>query len=221
VSSDQDPSPARQVYRTTGSTVAWWAWLVFAVAVLAVLALRYHDHPAAVTAALIIAITGIMYACALRPRIVADAAGLTVHNPLRTHVLPWPVVTKVDLAQTLQVHHCGPSGSARERIVHSWAIQSSGRAMTRSAVRARRAARRAQPEPGYARLPEEARLALQGSAAEFITRQLDERVRAEHQRAGPGEPDTGPVAAAQVHWAWWPLAGMVLPLLLLLIVVLA
>jgi Bacterial PH domain len=197
--------------------VAWWAWLVFAVVVLAVLALRQHDHGAAVTAVLIIAITGVMYACALRPRIVADAAALTVHNPLRTHVLPWPVVTKVDLAQTLQVHY---SGSARERIVHSWAVQSSGRAMTRSAVRARRAARRAQPEPGYARLPEEARIALQGSTAEFITRQLDERVRAEHQRAAPGEADTGPVAAAQVHWARWPIAGMVMPLLLLVIVVL-
>jgi Bacterial PH domain len=244
VAAEQDPAAGRQVYRTTGAVVAWWAWLVFAVAVLLVLAVREHQHAAAVTAAVIVTVTGVMYACALRPRIVADRAALTVHNPFRSHALPWPVITKVELAQTLQVHYTAAPGGPRERVVHSWAVQSSGRAMTRSRVRARRAERRGQPEPGLAHLPEEARIALQGSVAEFIARQLADRVRAEHGRArppgtpiphsvaGPGVGAPGaaappgvaaPSAAspqlARAHWAWWPMAAIAVPLLALVILV--
>ena len=98
----------RQVYRTTGSLVAWWAWAAFAVAALIVLALSHHDHAALVTAVVVLAISGIMYACALRPRIVADAAGVTVVNPLRVHVLPWAAVSQVDLVHNVRVHYRGP-----------------------------------------------------------------------------------------------------------------
>jgi hypothetical protein len=108
-------------------------------------------------------------------------------------------------------------------VVHSWAVQSSGRSQVRSQVRARRAMRRQQPEPGCTRLPEDAATALRGSAAEFAARQLDERVQAEHQRAehqaaSPGQPATDVPQAAQARWAWGPIAGIVLPLLLLVIV---
>jgi hypothetical protein len=216
VSSERDWPGDRQVYRTTGSVVLWWAWLVFAVVSLVLLAVSGHNHSAAVTALLIIAITGIAYACAQRPRIVADDTGITVVNPLRVHTLPWAVVTKVDQAQTVQVHHArsaGSPGAPRDGVVHSWAVQTSARARTRGELRARRAARQTPREAGYARLPEEARVALQGSAAEFIARQLNERAGLERQRAGPGSPQ-----APQVRWAWSPMAAMALPLLVLIIV---
>ena len=100
----------RQVYRTSGSLVAWWAWVAFAVVLLIVLALGHRDHASLVTAAVVIAITGIMYACALRPRIVADAAGITVVNPLRVHEVPWPAVTQVDLIHNVRVHYRSPAG---------------------------------------------------------------------------------------------------------------
>jgi hypothetical protein len=206
----------RQVYRTSGSLVAWWAWVAFAVVLLTALALGHHDHAALVTAAVVIAITGIMYACALRPRIVAGAAGITVVNPLRVHKVPWPAVMRVDLVHNVRVHYRGPSGGrpgggkpagdrwagsraagdgwavsraagsmpGGEKIVHSWAVQSTGRSRTRSELRARRAARRGMtPEPGYARLPDAAQAALAGSAAEFIARQLDERARVQRSAA--------------------------------------
>ena len=183
MSSERELAGDRQVYRTSGAQLAWWAWVLFAVVILIVLALGRHDHGTAVTAALILAVTGVMYACALWPQITADQAGITVRNPLRVHVLPWAVVTKVTLVQTVQVHHTGAPGAARDRVVHSWAVQSSGRSRVRSQVRARRALRGQQPEPGYARLPEDAATAVRGSAAEFAARQLNERVQAEHQRA--------------------------------------
>ena len=213
--SRQDLLSERQVYRTTGSLVAWWAWAAFAAVILVVLALRHHDHAALVTAVVAIAITGTMYACALRPRIVAAAPGLTVVNPLRVHMLPWSAVTQVDLVHNVRVHYRSPSG---ERIVHSWAVQSSGRSRARSELRARRSARRGTtPAPGYAKLPGEAQAALAGSAAEFIARQLDERARMQRSAAAP---DAAP-AGVQVRWTWGPIAAMVVPLLLLLAVVLA
>jgi hypothetical protein len=215
VFSRQDLVGERQVYRTTGSLVAWWAWGAFAAVLLVALALGHHDHAALVTAVVVIAITGIMYACALRPRIVASAAGLTVVNPVREHVLPWAAVTQVDLVHNVRIHYGGPAGGA---IVHSWAVQSSGRSQTRSELRARRAARRGTaPAPGYAKLPGEAQAALAGSAAQFIARQLDERARMQRAAATPGVAPAGP----QVRWTWGPIAAMAVPLLLLVVVALA
>jgi hypothetical protein len=223
VASERDRPGDRQVYRTTGSRVLWSAWLVFAVVSLVALAITGRNHAALVTALLIIAITGIAYACAHRPRVVADDTGITVVNPLRAHAVPWAAVTKVDLTQTLRVHHTpspgspgesagGPAAPRRERVVHSWAVQSSARARARGELRTRRAARQAPPEAGYAKLPEQAREALQGSAGEFIARQLDERAGTERRRAGPGSP---PVT--QVRWAWPAMAAMAVPLLALIV----
>jgi len=233
----------RQVYRTRGALVAWWAWAALAVVLLVMLALGHRDHVALVTAFVVIAITGIMYACALRPRIVADAAGITVVNPLRVHEVPWSAVTQVDLVHNVRVHYRGPARDkpggdkpaggtpAGEKIVHSWAVQSTGRSRTRNELRARRAARRGLTrEPGYTRLPDAAQAALAGSAAEFIARQLDERARVQRSAASAAEsasaadadaaaPDAAP--AAQVHWSWGPIAAMVVPLLILLAVALA
>ena len=44
--SRQDLPGERQVYRTTGSLVAWWAWAAFAVLLLVVLAVGHHVHAA-------------------------------------------------------------------------------------------------------------------------------------------------------------------------------
>ncbi|HEY5351633.1 MAG TPA: PH domain-containing protein [Streptosporangiaceae bacterium] len=215
VFSRQDLLSERQVYRTTGSLVAWWAWAAFAAVLLVALALGHHDHAALVTAFVVVAITGIMYACALHPRIVASATDVTVVNPLRVHVLPWPSVTKVDLEHNVRVHYRGPAGDA---LVHSWAVQSSGRSRTRSELRARRAARRGMaPAPGYAKLPGEAQAALAGSAAEFIARQLDDRARTQRSPARPDAASPGP----QVRWTWGPIAAIAVPLLMLLVVALA
>ncbi len=213
--SRQDLLSERQVYRTAGSRVAWWAWTAFAAVLLVTLAIGHHTHAALVTALVVVAITGIMYACSLRPRIVADPAGVTVLNPLREHVLPWSAVTQVDLKHNVRVHYRGPAGGA---IVHSWAVQSSGRSRTRQELRARRAARRGlAPAPGYGRLPDAAHAALAGSAAEFIARQLDERARAQRTAGAPDPPPAGP----EVRWSWGPIAAMVVPLLILVAVALA
>jgi Bacterial PH domain len=229
---DQGTGSGRQVFRTPGSVVLWWAWVVVAVLILGSVALRGHNHAGAVTALVILTITGGMYACAWQPRIVADAGGIAVQNPLRWHVLPWPVVTKVDLVQTVEVHYTPTPGQSREKIVHSWAVQSSAASRTRAELRAKRSARttarmapRSTPRPstGYGQPSDAATAARQGSAAEFITRQLTARVEAAHREAAaspdqPAPDQPAPDQQATVRWAWWQIAAIVVPLLALIAV---
>jgi Bacterial PH domain len=226
----------RQVFRTPGSVVLWWAWLVVAVLVLGSVALRGHNHAGAVTALVVLAITGCMYACAWQPRIVTDADGITVQNPLRWHLLPWPLVTSVELVQTVEVHYTAAPGEAREKKVHSWAVQSSAASRTRRELRAKRNARttarlspRSAPPSaaaGYGQAPDAATAAKQGSAAEFITQQLNQKVEAAHRQATAATADQAapPAAApgqrAEVRWAWWQIAAIAVPVLALIAVAL-
>lgn len=225
-----EPSPGSgpQVFRTPGSVVLSWAWLVVAVLILGSVALRGHNHAGLVTALVVLTITGGMYACAWQPRIATDADGITVQNPLRWHLLPWPVVTTVDLVQTVEVHYTPAPGEPREKIVHSWAVQSSAASRTRAELRARRNARTmarvrprtAPPTAGYGQPANPATAARQGSAAEFIVRQLNEKLEAAHRQAAAAAPDQAPPPSpgVEVRWAWWQIAAIVVPLLALIVV---
>jgi Bacterial PH domain len=244
----KDPPADREVFRSPGSLVLSWAWLVIAVAVLIDLAVQGRNHAALVATAVVLAISGIVYACAWRPRIVADSGGVTVVNPLRDHRVPWGSVDKVDVVTAVRVH-CEPAAAAssRRKVVHSWAVQAAPRASFKQARRTGLARARdrqpggrygsnghagpafgrglifsgghaAGPPPGaagagYGRLPEDAREALNRTSAEFAAGRLGERAE-QARRAGaqPGEP----VAA----WAWLPIAAVVIPVLLVVLVVL-
>jgi hypothetical protein len=270
-SSLKDPDSDREVFRSAGSIVLSWAWLVVAVIILIDLAVQGRDHPALVTAVLIIAISAIVYGCAWRPRIVADSTGITLANPLRDHRVPWGAVTNVDVVHAVRVH-CAPApGSGTEKIIYSWAVQTSPSSARRAARRAGRTGQRprltmsrfSQPEPppgktpGYAQMPEPAKDALDRTSAEYTAGRLAER--AQHARqasamraladaaqlasAGPAD-GAGPVDAAGERpvaadaagerpvaadaaseqpvavWAWGPIAAMVAPIVILILVVL-
>jgi hypothetical protein len=73
------------------------------------------------------------------------------------------------------------------------------------------------PEAGSARLPHTAQVALAGSAAEFIARQLDERARMQRSAA----PAEAAPAGSRVRLTWVPIAAMAVPLLMLLVLALA
>ncbi|HWG62931.1 MAG TPA: PH domain-containing protein [Streptosporangiaceae bacterium] len=220
-STRHDRSTERQVYRTTGSVILWWAWLVFAAASLVALTLAGHGRGAVVTAVVLVAVTGVAYACALRPRIIAGPDGITVVNPLREHTLPWAAVTRVDLTDAVRVHYRPTVMADREKIVHSWAVQSPRRARAIRQTRARRTALRAPrvPDPhgagGYGRPPQAVNAALAGTMAEFAARHLGERADLEQHRKDAASH------AVAVRWTWWPIAGMVIPILALIAVVLA
>jgi Bacterial PH domain len=217
VSSQRDPAGDREVFRGAGGVVLWWAWVVVAVIVLADLAVQGRDHTAVVMTVLVVTITGVAYGCALRPKVVAEPAGLTVANPLRDHHVPWASVVKVDAVNALRVHCAAAPGQKRGKVVHSWAVQNSARAARREQFRARRAMQRVGGAGGYGAYPAAAREALRRTAAEFAVLQLTERAQRAQQAQGTGEAGEQP----QARWAWGAIAAMVLPAVALAVVALA
>jgi hypothetical protein len=266
-SSRKDPDSEPEVFRSAGSLILSWAWFVVALIILVDLAVQGRDHVAVVTAVVVLVITGIVYACAWRPKIVADSAGISLINPVRDHRVPWLAVVKVDVVNAVRVHCTPAPGAARGKVIYSWAVQSSPRSARKAALR-RQAANQPRPRltprprslqpppsavPKYGELPDAAKEALDRSSADFIAGRLSERAQHARQAAAraagahpptnpdasrPGEPgadqaaavaadtrtdgDSQAAAAAEpvVQWAWRPIAAMIAPLLLLLLVVL-
>jgi hypothetical protein len=219
-SSRKDPDSEREVFRSAGSSILSWAWFVVAVIILIDLAVQGRDHAAVVTAVLVLAITGVVYACAWRPKIVADSSGIAVINPVRDHQVPWAAVSKVDVVNAVRVH-CEPGpGAARGKVLYSWAVQSSPRSTRKAALRREAHSkprprltprpRVLQPPPdtaprGYGELPDSAKDAMERSTADFTAGRLAER--AQHARqaaaraarraaAGGRAPASAPPAAA-------------------------
>jgi hypothetical protein len=244
-SARKKPASDREVFRSAGSIVLSWAWLIVAVIVLIDLAVQGRDHTALAAAAVIIAISAAVYACAWRPSIVADSTGVTVANPLRDHRVPWGVVQNVDVVNCVRVHTAPAPGAASGRILYSWAVQASPNSARRAARRSGLTGQRPRlagsrhgrvgpppgATPGYGQIPEPAREALDRTSAEFTAARLAERAQHERQaivlraRAG-AEQGAGAEQAAAVAeqpvttWAWGPIAAMALSILVVVIVVL-
>ena len=211
-SSRKDPDSEREVFRSAGSAVLSWAWFVVAVIILVDLAVQGRDHAALVTAMLVLGITGVVYACAWRPKIVADSTGITVVNPVRDHQVPWTAVSKVDVVNAVRVH-CEPApGAARGKVLYSWAVQSSPRSARKAALRREVNSkprprltprpRVLQPPPsttprGYGEMPDSAKDALERSSADFTAGRLAERAQHARQaaaRAAGPRPASAPPA---------------------------
>jgi len=248
-----------------------WAWFVVAAVILVDLAVQGRDHTAVVTAAAVLVVTGIVYACAYRPKIVADPFGISLINPVRDHRVPWAAVVKVDVVNAVRVHCTPAPGAAHGKVLYSWAVQASPRSARRAAMRSQAAShprgrliprsRSMQPPPGtpppgaprYGEMPQSAQEALDRSTADFTAARLSERAQhaqaaaaraaaarlpADQEAVQPGEPGAdqavavaadpraegdSPAAAAEqatAQWAWLPIAAMVVPLLLLLLMAL-
>ncbi len=190
-----------------------WVWLVLAVAGLVDLAVQGRDHLSLVAAALTVTITGIVYACALRPRVVADTDGITVFNPLRDYQVPWGAVERVDIHGALRIHCTVPEGAAKGRVVLSWAVQASPRAVMREQAKAQRAGQRGTTRPGYSSYPSQVQDVLAGTPGEQTARRLADRLQREREAgAAGGQP--------RIRWAWLAIAAMAVPAAVLLAVVL-
>jgi hypothetical protein len=167
-------------------------------------------------------VTGLMYTLALRPRVVADGAGLTVVNPFRVHRIPWRLITSVDTAEWVRVRY---RAGADDKILHCWALYVSARARRKIARGPSRPRRRllaggfGAPVAENSRLPEEARHLASLPMAQAVATRLDARAGRERARAGGSGQGPGPAAA--VSWSWPALTAAVVPVLVLLVVVLA
>ncbi|MGH3185746.1 MAG: PH domain-containing protein [Streptosporangiaceae bacterium] len=233
------PGQPREVFRLAPPAVLWWVWLVFAAANIADIAIQGTSaRTTAVIFAVLATITGVIYALAFRPRVIAVQTGLLILNPFRDHHVPWAAVQTVDSRDWVQVHYAAvpaPSSAAGKTIT-CWALYVSAHAKRRAAratlppPRQRRSRRPPVPTPwlsspsagGYgdqgvtSRLPEEAKYLASLPAAKAIAHRLDTRAKKERTRA-----KSAPSAAVTSRWVWPSLAAVALPALALLIVLLA
>ena len=125
------------MFRLPGPVVLWWAWVAFAVANLVDLAIQGHNRTSLQIGVGLIAITGVVYVCALRPRVRTDADGLTVLNPIRDYRVPWGRVGEIYLGESVEVH-CSPGETFGGKQVHSWALYSPRRSRLRAELRGSR-----------------------------------------------------------------------------------
>lgn len=210
--SREHPDSKPEVFRSAGSLILSWAWFVVALIILVDLAIQGRDHVAVLTAATILVITGIVYACAYRPKIVADSAGISLINPIRDHRVPWAAVVKVDVVNAVRVHCTPAPGADHGKVLYSWAVQSSPRSARRAELRREAASRprgrltprprSLQPPPGtvprYGEVPDAAKEALDRSSADFTAGRLSERAQHARQAAAraaaarlPADQDAG------------------------------
>ena len=207
-----------RVFRLTGPVVLWWGWVVFAVANLVDLAVQGHDRTSLQVAVGLLAVTGLVYACALRPRVVTDANGLTMLNPIRDYRVPWGRVSEIHLGDSVQVR-CSPGATAGGKVLHSWALYAPRRSRLKAEIRGRRWDRSPASRPGgYARLPAEAREVAKQTPAELIAREIQGMASQARKLGAADSAADSPVA---VSWAWSSMAAVLLPVaaLVLLIVI--
>jgi Bacterial PH domain len=212
-----------KTFRLPGARVVWWIWVVFAAANIIDLAIDGRNHTGAVITATLVLITGLVYACALRPRVVADADGLVMENPFRDHRVPWGSVARVDLRESVQIHCAAGSAGTKERILYSWALFAPRRARYRSFRGGQNFANsrsrspigsRFGPTPGYGKLPQEAAELQKQNTAQIMAKEIDGLCRQAKERGAAGGPRI-------VRWAWQPLVAVGVPLLALILVALA
>lgn len=232
-----------EVFRLAPPVILWWVWLAFVAANVADFAAQGTlTRFEIVVLALLASLTGLVYALALRPRVIAGQDGLVIENPFRDHRVPWGAIQTVDAGDWVRVHCAsdqdapGAASSAAATSISCWALYVSARAKRKAALPPRMRGSSPPPllrhqllfrraslpgglgdQPGYAqesKLPEEARYLASLPVAKAIAVRLDTRAARERAR---GE-DPGPVTA---RWAWAPLAAIGVPALALLIITLA
>jgi Bacterial PH domain len=197
----------QKTFRLPGALVAWWAWLIFAVACLVDILVSGRNHLAADIAVTLVFITGVVYACALWPRVMTDSAAITVRNPLRDHRIPWGSVAAVDLRESVQVHCVREPGAKRGKIIYSWALYAHRRNRMRQQLMAQGDDRRRLPRsalPSYGMSDEASQQISKQSAAKVMATQLDEIAKEARERGAAA----GPRVAC---WSWQPSLAIVVP----------
>jgi Bacterial PH domain len=204
----QATEDGRTVFRRATPFVAFWVWVAFVIFNLVQVAFPDHDYFSIELTVGLLAVTGLMYACALRPRVIADADAVVVRNPYRDHILPWGAVNGVYLAESVEFS-CARPAQKKDKIIYCWALHTGRRSRRRAQQRAA-----GNPLRGAGRAPAElAELAKQDAVA-LMAAELGRRSMAARQRGVPA-------AVLESRWAWLPLACLLVPAAALLALILA
>ena len=136
------PQGNREVFRLTPPVVLWGVWVAFAAANVADFAVQGAPARfALVVSAILLTVTGLIYALALRPRVIAGPDGLTIVNPFRDHHVPWTAIQAVDTGDWVRVHYApggtavgpaAPPSSSASQAISCWALYVSARVKRRA-----------------------------------------------------------------------------------------
>lgn len=187
------------VFRSSAGRFFGWAWIVFAVANLVDIAVRGRDAESLFATAVLLLGTGIAYAVALRPRIVAGDTGVRLRNIVRDAWIPWTAVDRIAGPDAVNVHCHG-----RERPLRAWVLQTSPRSRAKFERRALREDKK---------MPDAVASCARGrTPTDFANERLTEMAE-EHARRHRGDTPE----PAVVTWAWAPILSLALPGLLFVI----
>ena len=207
----------REFFRLNAPVVIWWIWLAFAVFNVVDLALQASPRFAVVVGLVVLTITGVAYACGLRPRVLADGRGLTVVNPIREFTIPWAAIREVDVRDWVRFSCARGTGTdetgkdaGRPRVIESWALFATARVKRNYTQRAQDYTAKT---PATGRMPDEARRLMSQPAVVIIARRIEQRTRAEQAAGAPDAPVTA-------RWAWFSIATMLVPAAALVIALL-
>ena len=133
----------REVFRSPAAVAIWWVWVLFAAGNLIDLAVQGRDHLSLVAAFTLLFVTGVVYVTARRPRVIIDADGVTVVNPLGDYRVGWPAIVAADATELLRLRCEWPDGDRTgRRAIYAWAVHSSRRRQVAAEMRAERQSRR-------------------------------------------------------------------------------
>lgn len=211
ISAGKDAGDGRKIYRMQAPLTLWWAWVALAVFCVGDLAIQGHNRGAVTPALVVVMITGLMYACALRPRVLADPDGLTVQNPLRDYRVPWGAVRGIYLGDSVDIQ-CARQPPKKDKTLHSWALSSSRKARSRARLKGSGGLFRSAMLPTqynnqsgqYGRMPPQAQAALTQAPTQLIARELARLSEEAHERGVPEAVVTG-------QWVWQPLLAILIP----------
>lgn len=211
-------SGGKTVFRRGTPFVLFWVWVAFAIYNVIEIAFPDHNYFSLELTFGLLTITGLMYACALRPRLVADDDGIVVHNPFRDHLIRWGALSGVYLGDSVELA-CARPEPKKDKTVYCWALYSGRRSRDRSRMRAMRSQSRGLgfgggQGTGAARTQAELSDLAKKDTVELMAAELGHRSTAARERGAPA-------AVLESRWAWLPVASVLLPAVVLLVLVLA
>src|SRR5215472_16589683 len=162
----------RRVYRLVTALVVWWAWVVFAAASVGDLVVQGHDFLSLKFALGLLTVTGLVFACTLWPKVIADDNGLVVRNPLRSFAIPWGAVRGIFLADSVEIQ-CARGPGKKDKTVYCWALSSARRGRAKARLHGWQMERGRRNAPAsYGKLPAQAQELTKMPSAEVMAREM-------------------------------------------------
>jgi hypothetical protein len=191
----------RRIYRLGTPQVIWWAWAAIAAASLGDLLIQGHDYLSLKFALGLLTATGLVYACTLWPRVIADDDGITVQNPFRKFYIPLGAVRGIFLADSVEIQ-CARGPQKKDKTVYSWALSSARRGRARARLHGWQREQGGRSTSSYGRPPGEAKELVKMTQTEVMAREMakmSEEAKARRGAGGAGREDEASFGEATMN----------------------